>query len=113
MEKCSIVAFMSDQKLDYRGVARGGLRGLEIWQISKPYLNQRGQIMPLTLLPAPPDSKSYLHLCTTEKTAKIRKSLPTFLTLLSNAKKIGIFFSNFCGLQRISDFTIFDFVSYF
>ena len=45
-----------------RGVARGGLRGLEppgIWQISKPYSNQRGQIMPLTLLPAPSDSKSY------------------------------------------------------
>ena len=53
---------------EVRGVARGGAEGARaplagIWQISKPYSNQRGQIMPLTILPAPPDSKSYLHLC--------------------------------------------------
>ena len=48
-----------------RGVARGGeaehLRNLaDQLTLFKP----GEQIMPFTLLPAPPDSKSYLHLCT-------------------------------------------------
>ena len=46
-----------------RGVPRGGTRGAKaptrpgIWQFSEPYSNNGGQIMPLTLLPAPPRFK--------------------------------------------------------
>ena len=48
-----------------RGVARGGPGGgralPDLGRSVNPIQN-RGQIMPLTLLPAPPDSKSCLHL---------------------------------------------------
>ena len=51
-----------------RGVARGRAGGPEPpgnLADQLLYSNQGGQIMPLTLLsaPPPPDSKSYLHLC--------------------------------------------------
>ena len=52
-----------------RGVARGG-QGGQSPSPSPPNLAHQltlfkpgGQIVPLTLLPAPPDSKTYLHLC--------------------------------------------------
>ena len=35
---------------------------LFIQRLANP-IQTRGEIMPLTLLPAPPESKSYLHLC--------------------------------------------------
>ena len=49
-----------------RGLARGGPGGPEPLRNLTNQLTlfkPGGQIMPLTLLPAPPDSKSYLHLC--------------------------------------------------
>ena len=48
-----------------RGVARGGgqgVRALPEFGRSVNPIQTRGQIIPLTLLTAPPDSKSYLHL---------------------------------------------------
>ena len=33
------------------------------WQISKPYLNQEGQIMPTALLLPPPDFQTFLRPC--------------------------------------------------
>ena len=46
-----------------RGVARGGPE--PPWNLADQLtlFKPGGQIMPLTLLRAPPDSKSYLHLC--------------------------------------------------
>ena len=57
--------FFTTNRIVCRGVARGGPGWPEPTQNLADQLTlfkPGGQIMPLTLLPAPPDSKSYLHL---------------------------------------------------
>ena len=62
------------QRCSYRGA--GGQRPPppEIWQISKPYSNQGGQIMPLTLLPAPRIQKA-IYISATYSMVFIKRSV--------------------------------------
>ena len=57
-------------------IFRGG--GPEFGRSVNP-IQTRGRIIPLTLLPAPPDSKTYLHICTTRVNAQLSRASKPFL----------------------------------
>ena len=53
--------FINKFKILYAELSLAGVLGVStpgIWEFCQPYSNQRGQIMPTTLLLVPPDSKT-------------------------------------------------------